>query len=64
MGLFTALAGVLLGRGLIRREELEAALLLVADREPDPSAQEFLRATAEAFAIGRTTSVRRRSRMI
>lgn len=64
MGLFTALSGVLLGKGLIRHEELEAALLLVADREPDPSAQEFLRATAEAFATGRRASAQRRRRMI
>ncbi|ATC34285.1 hypothetical protein CA606_19160 [Caulobacter vibrioides] len=64
MALFTALSGVLVGKGLIRREELEAALLLVAEREPDPSAQKFLRATAEAFAVNRPASASERKRMI
>lgn len=64
MALFTALSGVLLGKGVILREELEAALLLVADRELDPQAQTFLRATAEAFQAGKPTSADRRKRMI
>lgn len=64
MALFTALSGVLLGKGLVRREELQAALMLVADREPDPSAQKFLRATAEAFVLNRPTTARQRKRMI
>ncbi len=64
MALFTALSGVLLGKGLIQREELHAALLLVAEREQDPSAQKFLRATAEAFAINRMASAQERKRMI
>lgn len=64
MALFTALSGVMLGKGLIKREELHAALLLVADREQDPSAQKFLRATAEAFVINRLASEQERKRMI
>jgi hypothetical protein len=55
---------VLLGKGVIQREELEAALLLVADRELDPQAQTFLRATAEAFQAGKPTSADQRKRMI
>lgn len=64
MALFTALSGVLIGKGAIQREELHAALLLVADREQDASAQVFLRATAEAFSAGRLATAVERKRMI
>ena len=55
-GLFCALAGALVGRGVTTRHELTVAINFMSDSETDPLARELLRVTAKMMAAREPTS--------
>lgn len=54
-GLFCALAGALMGRGVISRHELTVAINFMSESETDPLARELLRIAAQMMATREPT---------